>query len=126
MAAVAQRLMLRTFTGAEPDLLVTLRLPFLRPEFGAFVRSVAKRLRPRAPAGAPPVAFAGNNVDRNRPPAADFRFIAHENLPASLMRSYRRLPLPATPRRTLSRVRVRAECNSAAQSRKSRRARRAD
>ena len=72
MAAIAQRLVRGAFAGAEPDFLVGFRLPFLRPEFAALVRAVAERLRLRAPAGAPPVAFAGRDVDRDRTPSADF------------------------------------------------------
>ena len=84
----------------------------------ALVRAVAERLRLGAAAGAPPVALAGLDIDHHRLAAADLRCLAHLR------------PLPprssATPRRTPSRVRARAECSSAARSPRSRRARRAD
>src|SRR5580704_12457178 len=77
MAAIAQWLVRGALAGAEPDFLGVRRLPFLRAEFASLVRAVAERLRLRASAGAPPVAFAGHDVDRKWPPAADFRNSAH-------------------------------------------------
>src|SRR5580692_5771888 len=88
MAPIAQRLVRGALAGAEPDFLVGFRLPFLRPEFRAFVRAVAERLRLRAPAGAPPVAFAGRDVDRDRPPSADFRHCAHIVFPPPSVASH--------------------------------------
>src|SRR5580704_5330057 len=88
MAAIAQRLVRGTLAGAEPDFFVGGCLPFLRAEFAAFVRAVAERLRLRAPAGAPPVAFAGCDVDRDRPPAADFRYSAHVFFPPPSVASH--------------------------------------
>src|SRR5579863_69726 len=87
MAAVAQRLVLRALAGAEPDFLVRRGLPFLRPEFGALVRAVAEWLRLRASAGAPPIAFAGDDVDGQRPPAADFR-LTHALFPPPSVASH--------------------------------------
>src|SRR5580704_13444896 len=88
MRAIAQRLVRGAFAGAEPDFFGVRRLPFLRPEFASLVRAVAKRLRLRAPAGAPPVAFAGCDVDRDRPPAADFRYSAHVFFPPPSVASH--------------------------------------
>ena len=88
MTAVAHWLVLGALAGAEPHLFVRCRLPFLRPEFGALVRAVAERLRLRAPAGAPPVAFAGHDIDREA--AAVRRFQVRSFL---LLRSAH-VPLP--------------------------------
>src|SRR5579862_2143264 len=70
MAPIAQRLVRGAFAGAEPDFFVGFLFPFLRAEFAAFVRAIAEWLRLRTPAGAPPVAFAGHDVDCSgrRPP----------------------------------------------------------
>src|SRR5580704_13031364 len=88
MAAIAQRLVRGAFAGAEPDFFVGGRFPFLGAEFASLVRAVAERLRLRAPASAPPVAFAGRDVDRDRPPAADFRNSAHIFFPPPSVASH--------------------------------------
>src|SRR5579862_642764 len=88
VAPIAQRLVRGAFAGAEPDFLVGFRFPFLRAEFASLVRAVAERLRLRAPAGAPPVAFAGHDVDWQRPPAADFRNSAHIVFPPPSVASH--------------------------------------
>src|SRR6266849_3487320 len=77
MAAVAHRLLVAALASAEPGLLDLLGLPFDRRESRALVRAVAERLLLRAPAGAPPIAFAGLDIDRERLPSADLRFCAH-------------------------------------------------
>src|SRR5262249_36263740 len=71
MAAVAHRLFAGTFAGTEPGFLRLCRFVFDRREGCALVRAVAKRLRLRAPAGTPPIARAGFQFDRDRPPTAD-------------------------------------------------------
>src|SRR5580704_15671383 len=88
MTPIAQRLVRGAFAGAEPDFLVVRRFPFLWPKFAAFVRAIAERLRLRAPAGAPPVAFAGRDVDRNRLPSADFRHCTHIAFPPPSVASH--------------------------------------
>src|SRR5579863_4723341 len=77
VAAVAHRFFAGALAGAEPGLFGLRRLVFDRRESRALVRAVAERLRFRAPAGAPPIALAGLELDRERPPAADFRHFAH-------------------------------------------------
>src|SRR5579863_4619004 len=81
MAPVAQRLFGGALAGAEPGFLGLRRLIFDRREGGALVRAVAEWLRFRAPAGAPPIALAAFDIDRQRPPAADFRHLAHVAFP---------------------------------------------
>src|SRR5579862_9483992 len=84
MAAVAHRFFGRTLAGAEPGFFRRRGLLFDRTESGALVRAVAKRLRLGTPAGAPPIALAGLQPDRNRPPAAALghcAFIAHALVP---------------------------------------------
>src|ERR1700761_5000334 len=88
MTPVAHGLVLGALAGAEPHFFVGCGFPFLRPEVGALVRAVAERLRLGAPAGAPPVALAGHDIDRKRATPADFRF-AHFSLSACLI-----MPLP--------------------------------
>src|SRR6202171_2245578 len=88
MAPIAQRLVRGALAGAEPDFLVRGCFPFLRAEFASFVRAVAERLRLRAPAGAPPIALAGHDVDRDRPAAADFRHSAHRPFPPPSVASH--------------------------------------
>src|SRR5579864_4116733 len=82
---VAHRLLAAALAGAEPDLLGFVGFEFDRAERGGLVRAVAERLRFGAPAGAPPIALAALDVDRQRPPAADFRHLAHVAFPAPLM-----------------------------------------
>src|SRR3984893_1015848 len=84
VAAVAHRAFAAAFAGAEPDLLRFFCLPLNRPEFRHFVRAVAKRLRLRAAAGTPPIAFAGFDIDRNRRTAADFGHDTHSGPPAGV------------------------------------------
>src|SRR5580700_11093658 len=81
MASVAHRLFGGALAGAEPGFLGLRRLVFDRREGGALVRAVAEWLRFRAPAGAPPIALAAFDIDRHRPPAADFRHLAHVAFP---------------------------------------------
>src|SRR5215475_12353896 len=82
MAAVAHRAAAGALAGAEPSLLRLLSLPLDRRERRALVRAVAERLRLRAPAGAPPIALAGLDIDRQRRAAADFRLCAHAHVHA--------------------------------------------
>src|SRR4051794_38827194 len=77
MAAVAHRAISRALAGTEPGLLSLLRLPLDRRKLRSFVRAVTERLFFRAPAGAPPVAFAGLDIDRQRRTSSDFRHCTH-------------------------------------------------
>src|SRR5580704_9106161 len=88
MAAVAHRLVGGAFAGAEPGLFGGGRLVLDRREARAFVRAVAERLRLRTPAGAPPVALAGLDVDRDWPPSADFGHIVHPIFPPPCVASH--------------------------------------
>src|ERR1700686_3099525 len=80
MAAIAERPLARALAGAEKHLLALGGLELDRREAGDLVRTVAERLRLRAPAGAPPIALAGLDFDRDWCPPADFRF-AHAAAP---------------------------------------------
>src|SRR5690242_16728230 len=73
VTAVAHRLFGRALAGAEPGLFGRGGLVFDRAERAALVRAVAKRLRFGTPAGAPPIALAGLQHNRNRAPPADLR-----------------------------------------------------
>src|SRR5690349_15053799 len=84
VTAVAHRLFGGALAGAEPGLFGRGGLVFDRAERAALVRAVAERLRFGTPAGAPPVALAGFQLDRDRPSPADLRHsavIAHAVLP---------------------------------------------
>src|SRR6188768_828638 len=83
MRVVADRRAGGAFAGAEVDHAGAVRLPFHRLETGALVRTVAERLRLRAPAAAPPIALTRFDADHQRRPAADFGF-AHAAPPASV------------------------------------------
>src|SRR5665811_1451901 len=84
VAAVTGRLAGAALAGAEEHLLALRGLELDRREGGHLVRTVAERLRLRAPAGAPPIAFAGLDFDRDRRPPADFRFAHPAAPPASV------------------------------------------
>src|SRR5262249_51130317 len=88
MAAVAHGPIAGALAGAEPGLLRLLRLPLDRRKPRALVRAVAERLALRAPAGAPPVALAGLDVDRERSPSADFRLCIHAGAPPASVASH--------------------------------------
>src|ERR1700722_3177359 len=77
MAVVTNRRSLRTFAGAQQSSAVALDLPLQRLDAGALVRAIAERLALRAPAAAPPIGLAGDELDEDRLAAADFRFAAH-------------------------------------------------
>src|SRR5581483_3374693 len=86
MAPVAHRLFAGALAGTEPGFFRGGGLVFHWREAGALVRAVAERLRFGAPAGAPPIALAALELDRDRPPAADLGHcadVAHFALPAS-------------------------------------------
>src|SRR5262249_33441846 len=88
MAAVAHGPVAGAPAGAEPRLLRLLRLPLDRRKRRALVRAVAERLALRAPAGAPPVALAGLDIDRERSPSADFRLCIHAGAPPASVASH--------------------------------------
>src|SRR5690349_12295891 len=84
MTAVAHRLFGGALASAEPGLFGRGGLVFDRTEGCALVRAVAKRLRFGTPAGAPPIALAGFEHDRDRAPPADLRhraLVIHWSLP---------------------------------------------
>src|SRR5271156_5925033 len=85
VTTVAQRLVRGALAGAEPYFFARLRLPFLRAEFGALVRAVTKWLRLRTSAGAPPIALAGLDLDRDRLPSTDLWHFAHLSSPHPLI-----------------------------------------
>src|SRR5271165_1160622 len=77
MAAVAHRAISGALARTEPCLLRFFRFPFDGSELCFLVRAIAERLFFRAPAGAPPVALAGFDIDRKRLASADFGRCTH-------------------------------------------------
>src|SRR5229473_5252155 len=77
MAAVAHRSISGALACTEPGLLRFFRFPFDWPELCFLMRAVAEGLLLRAPAGAPPIALAGFDFDRERLTSSDFRYCAH-------------------------------------------------
>src|SRR5262249_59295998 len=91
VAAVAHRFFGRALAGAEPGLFGVHGLVFDRTKGRALVRAVAKRLGLGTPAGAPPIALAAFQHNRDRPPAANFghcAFITHALFPPPSVASH--------------------------------------